>query len=1787
MTDRTVRVLVVAELPGYDAAMQRAAAGNVLVGDTAVTAGRGIAAMGVEADASRAGLTALSTGARSGGVALAEMDAAAATTGRGLRTASVEATAAGASMRRAGVEAEGGLARMSEGGSRAFESFKGLGELLAGGAIIFGIAKIVEKGNEYNDAMQKYQEVTRASGAQMASAAREAQALGADIKLPSASAAEAASAMVDLAKAGLSAQDAITAARGTIQLAAAARTDVATAAQIEGDIMDQFALKSSEASRVADVLANTSNSASGGLMDIYYAMKYVGPIAHSAGVSVQDTATAIGLLGKSGIIGETAGTALRSALVNMSKPTTAAKKGLSELGIQAYTSSGQFKGLQYVVTQLGDAQKRMNTQQFLSAAAMAFGKPALAGMVALAHQGGDAWNTYALQVNRAGGAAALAAAESKGLGGAMRTMGKELSAAFLQVYLGISPVLEKVTRGLSSGISSAIPYVQRGIKDIGDLWTIYGPTVEKKLASASSAIEKEAVSWLPPIEAGLVGLGQNAVPLVVSSVGGLVTVFHNAEAGAVPLTHGLHDMFTSITSSAGALGAFSGRLQIGVGALGSMSRILGPIGSLVGGLAHAFSTLPGPMQLSVLAMIAMRPFRPQIQSMQTAVAGYGRSAVASLGAVRGEMSMQAILAQRAGVSLGRMGLAYSVIESHSQGLQAMGGAFRGVTSQIDPAASGLTRFGGAVRGIGAAAGVGALRGLKSAASGLLGVMGGPWGLAIGAGMMALDYFSQKSAAAKQAITSMTGALQQDSGAIGTNTQALIAQKLQQSNAFEIAKKYGIQQGVLQQAAEGQSGAVAQVNALLAKNATYMYEGRAAMNGSGQAQVRYQADAQSLKDLLGNTNSVLGKSRSAYQDQQAAIAGAAAATSAATNPTGQLQNAVATLANSESDADTKAQALHRALQLLSGGELDVQAAVATMNQSVLDLNSSWKDGVDKANGFGKALLQQDGSLNTTSANGQTLWTKLQDLNTQTAATSQATLDYALASGKTLPDALKLAEGAMQTSWTAAVTAGEKFGLTADQAKMLAASMGFIPSSLAITMSTPGMDATQKGLLYVQGLANHLPAGKTITVSALTAQAQKAIEQAGFKVKQMPGGRQIQITAPTAKAQANLNAIINKLYSIQSKTVDVTVAYKTVGGGPAKASLNADGAIRDGRGIKRFAAGGEDHSAQIAPGGAMRLWAEPETGGEAYIPLGDAKRKRSKELLEEVARQFGGAVHWFADGGLVRRFASGGFNYTPGVPALGGVSDPMARYTAAIAALQAAWDKYNAAIKTQAKAVAAVAAAEQSQAAVRRKASASVTAAEQSQDAVRKRTSASVISAEQNQSAVRRREAASVSAAEQNLSRVRSGKHTNSQLVSAENRLTAARNAAAAADDSAARRTTAARASQAAGDVAAARKTAAAKTAAAAADAAAAKKTAAAKATAAADAKATAADAAARNAADATAGLWKGAGVPGGLNLAVYEKQLSDSLAATQSWRSQLSVIGARGGSEVESILQGMGQDGAALTAALATASAKDFATITANLQKVSDAAKATLADFDTQVAASAKTNAQFSADLTSLASRGYGTLAQQLAGQGDQAAMDLAREAATASSSQLAQINKDVTAQANTLSGTDLQNALLVITSLRSKSGEGIADVIAAGISASDLLTLMPKILPEVQSLPDAYKATFLKQWAGQTGGTVAMASGGILADGSYTVLAGERGTGGEAYIPLGQSNRPRSTAILAEAAARMGYQLMPAGRFMTASGGGSSGPMQVTHHKTVHLHGAKQDAATQAADVLRHMVALG
>ncbi|WP_346921389.1 hypothetical protein [Glutamicibacter creatinolyticus] len=72
----------------------------------------------------------------------------------------------------------------------------------------------------------------------------------------------------------------------------------------------------------------------------------------------------------------------------------------------------------------------------------------------------------------------------------------------------------------------------------------------------------------------------------------------------------------------------------------------------------------------------------------------------------------------------------------------------------------------------------------------------------------------------------------------------------------------------------------------------------------------------------------------------------------------------------------------------------------------------------------------------------------------------------------------------------------------------------------------------------------------------------------------------------------------------------------------------------RAIKQFANGGiEPHVAQIAYPSSntpIRIWAEPETGGEAYIPLSPTKRQRSLAIWRETGRRLG--ADFYEDGGI---------------------------------------------------------------------------------------------------------------------------------------------------------------------------------------------------------------------------------------------------------------------------------------------------------------------------------------------------------------------------------------------------------------------------------------------------------------------------------------------------------------------------------------------------------------------------
>ncbi|MEU1293063.1 phage tail tape measure protein [Streptomyces sp. NPDC005840] len=1803
MAERTVRVRVVAQLSGFGAL--RGAAGQLSgFGRMAAGAAGGVRGLTTASAGARRGLAGVGAGARGGAAGLRDTTAAAGAARRGLAGVTTAGATVPGLFGRIGASARSGMSRAAQATSSLLAPVRGLGTMLAGGAIIYGLADIVHQGNEYSSALLKFGEVTRASGAEMKAAGREAQALGADVRLPAATAAEAADAMVELAKAGLSATDSMRAARGTLQLSAAARTDVAMAARIEGDIMDQFAMKGSQATIVADTLANTVNNSSGELIDLYYAMKYVGPTAHSMGVSIQETATAVGLLGKSGIIGETAGTTLRGMLARMAAPTRQAKKGLKELGIEAFNSEGKFKGLHYVVGKLAEAHHHLSQKEFTSAAAMAFGKPALSGATALAHQGAEAYEILAKQIGRAGGAADIAAAESKGLGGAMRTLGAQLRGAFLQVYLGVAPVLEKVTRGMVTSVASAIPYIKRGVKVAGTVWEVYGPTVERKLHDAGARVKREAGKMVDPL-IGVLKTGlATAGPIAAGALYGVWVVLKNVGATVSPLVDGLAAVVGSVSSASGALSLLSGAGGTAIGVLSHVSDVLGPLAAGVGGLGVAFGGLPGPVQVAVLSMLALRLLRPQLEGLRGSVTAYGRAGVTAFRGIGDSALYQRVLAAGAGQELGRFGGYVAALEARSPAIRRMGDAFRSTAGDIRAAGGPAVGFRSALTGIGAAARSGATSGLK----GLVGFLGGGWGVAIAGAMVGLALLAkaqQEAAAAtaahKQRVSDLTGALAESKGQMDgafryAVTQAVAEAKLKDGKTalLDVTSKVGLSTLQVVDAYLGEGASITELakkyqDLARAKGDEAFSKGRDDPQREkmlGQAR-DYAAASLALSGLKGEIPAVVRRQKDLAEAQK----GSGKAAADATNPTGRLKDALATLADSTQDADTKARALHSALNLLSGGELDTQAAVAHMNESIAALKDLGSN-VDKKKGFGKdlddmsrSLISVDGKLNTTTANGRDLFNRLQDLNSSAAGAAQSTYDLARANGDSAAPALAKAGQNMEVAWRAAVAAGREFGLTKTDAMDLANSLGFIPSNLAITLDTPGLSQTTADLLYVQGLAGHMPEGSTIRVSALTDEATTQLEALGFKIHKLPGGRQVEITAPTDKAAAALDALIAKklppkavsveadvaqtltdlgtvqdkvahtkgkkfemgaltgdaikalealgfkvehtkgkkvsvtvptgtaasqvdaikeyIESIRGKTVGVgvytTQYYKQVQQGPSIPGItkNADGNVLD-----FYAAGGlrEQHVAQIAPAGAMRVWAERETGGEAYLPLAPAKRGRSTAILEEVAKRFGYRLERFANGG-VTSFAGGGFTYTPTEPTVTlGAGSGMDRYAAAVQRLKDAWAKL---------------------AEVEKKAASGSKAYKEAQ---------------KKESQTRKDSARKVGQAEDNLNRVRRGHHTAKQLADAERRLSNARYAASKSNKAAAARTAKARkdATSKSADVRAARKKV--------------------------------------YEADAALGLKKGAKAPGSFNLAAYQKQLAGATKANATWERNLSKIGKKAGADVEETLRGMGEEGRSLVNALAAASSKQFTAIVKNLKALAPTAKATLADYTRQLTSANKAGGDFQKNLLKLSAMGYGDLAMQLAAQGDDAAQAVAA-AAVQNSSSAAAANKAAANNAALLSADDLTNAMTLLGVLRAKPGAGIADVIAAGLDWATIRALAPKIAKEIKSVRGS--EYFVDQMRGQS---VAMARGGILPDSSYTVLAGERGTGGEAYIPLGAGNRGRSTALLSSVAGNFGYSLTP----VRAAGGGTV-VHQVTNHRSVTLHGARQTSAEQAADVVRHM----
>lgn len=241
-------------------------------------------------------------------------------------------------------------------------SLGALGTMAGIGGLAAGMSAVIKQGNELTNNLNTLRAAGGATDAQMAKISDTAKQLGADNTIVGASAGSAAAAMTELVKGGMSVDQTMQAARGTLQLAAAAQIEAAQAATIQSAALQAFSLSAGDAGRVSDILANAANASSAEIGDVAAAMQQSGTVAHQFGVDIDDTATAIAMFANAGIKGSDAGTLLKTALLALTDQGNPAQGAIEELGLTVYDLEGKFVGLPSLFEQLAAAQSKMSDE---------------------------------------------------------------------------------------------------------------------------------------------------------------------------------------------------------------------------------------------------------------------------------------------------------------------------------------------------------------------------------------------------------------------------------------------------------------------------------------------------------------------------------------------------------------------------------------------------------------------------------------------------------------------------------------------------------------------------------------------------------------------------------------------------------------------------------------------------------------------------------------------------------------------------------------------------------------------------------------------------------------------------------------------------------------------------------------------------------------------------------------------------------------------------------------------------------------------------------------------------------------------------------------------------------------------------------------------------------------------------------------------------------------------------------------------------------------------------------
>lgn len=263
----------------------------------------------------------------------------------------------------------------------------GAASMAAGGAALYGAARVLAPGVTFNASMSRVQAISRLDkdDPQLKTLRDQARQLGGSTQF---TAGQAADAQGYLGMAGFDPEAIKAAMPGMLSLAAAGGADLAQTADIASNIMSGLGLQADQMEKLGDVLVGTFTRSNTNLQMLGDTMKYAAPMAKTYGVELEIAAAMAGKLGDAGLQGSMGGTALSTIMNRLAAPPKAARKALDELSIKTADANGNLRQIPDILKEIYDKTKAMGTAKKGGLFKAIAGEEAVKGMAQLVDQAG-------------------------------------------------------------------------------------------------------------------------------------------------------------------------------------------------------------------------------------------------------------------------------------------------------------------------------------------------------------------------------------------------------------------------------------------------------------------------------------------------------------------------------------------------------------------------------------------------------------------------------------------------------------------------------------------------------------------------------------------------------------------------------------------------------------------------------------------------------------------------------------------------------------------------------------------------------------------------------------------------------------------------------------------------------------------------------------------------------------------------------------------------------------------------------------------------------------------------------------------------------------------------------------------------------------------------------------------------------------------------------------------------------------------------------------------------------